>query len=217
VSDDADSVQMLQRSTQVGEYYRMLPPHAWAKNVTLPANYMDIVIYDEEMDKHTHITFEQALYACCVDDAANGGAQALNICHRFFGGDETFSRNLIIAAYGVNDLAALIVAHTVTGNGGTGPAHADARTAIQEFVTAPGGAGANAANYFTKAGLANCVRKGVWLPICITVARPFIEHLAMSCVMTVSGRDTGATLFGPADSAPPPATALATALATDPH
>ena len=33
----------------------------------------------------------------------------------------------------------------------------------------------------------------------IVVARPFIEHLMHSVVMTVSGRDTGATLFGPAD------------------
>ena len=33
----------------------------------------------------------------------------------------------------------------------------------------------------------------------IVVARPFIEHLMHSVVMAVSGRDTGATLFGPAD------------------
>ena len=33
----------------------------------------------------------------------------------------------------------------------------------------------------------------------IVIARPFIEHLMMSAVMTVAGRDTGATLFGPAD------------------
>ena len=36
----------------------------------------------------------------------------------------------------------------------------------------------------------------------IVVARPFIEHLMHSVVMAVSGRDTGATLFGPADSTP---------------
>ena len=33
----------------------------------------------------------------------------------------------------------------------------------------------------------------------IVVARPFIEHLMHNVVMCVSGRDTGATLFGPAD------------------
>jgi hypothetical protein len=31
------------------------------------------------------------------------------------------------------------------------------------------------------------------------VARPFIEHAMHNVIMTVAGRDTGATLFGPAD------------------
>jgi hypothetical protein len=30
------------------------------------------------------------------------------------------------------------------------------------------------------------------------IVRPFIEHVMTSAVMTVAGRDTGATLFGPA-------------------
>jgi hypothetical protein len=44
----------------------------------------------------------------------------------------------------------------------------------------------------------NAVQEGQWLPLSIVIARPFIEHLMMSAVMTVAGRDTGATLFGPA-------------------
>ena len=43
------------------------------------------------------------------------------------------------------------------------------------------------------------VKAGAWLPICVTIARPFIEHQMMSAIAAVSGRDTGATLFGPAD------------------
>lgn len=35
--------------------------------------------------------------------------------------------------------------------------------------------------------------------VAVIIARPFIEHLMMSAVMAVAGRDTGATLFGPAD------------------
>jgi hypothetical protein len=31
------------------------------------------------------------------------------------------------------------------------------------------------------------------------VCRPFIEHLMMSAILTVSGRDTVAMLFGPSD------------------
>ena len=33
----------------------------------------------------------------------------------------------------------------------------------------------------------------------IVVARPFTEHTMHNVIMAVSGRDTGATLFGPAD------------------
>ena len=36
----------------------------------------------------------------------------------------------------------------------------------------------------------------------IVLARPFIEHMMHSAVLAVSGRATGATLFGPSDSAP---------------
>jgi hypothetical protein len=43
------------------------------------------------------------------------------------------------------------------------------------------------------------VNAGIWVPLCITIARPFLEHLMMSAIVAVSGRDTGATLFGPAD------------------
>jgi len=40
VSDDQDSVQMLQRSTQVGEFYRMAPPNVFDTTKRLPATYM---------------------------------------------------------------------------------------------------------------------------------------------------------------------------------
>lgn len=40
VSDDQDSVQMLQRSTQVGEFYRMAPPNVFDTTKALPATYM---------------------------------------------------------------------------------------------------------------------------------------------------------------------------------
>ena len=36
----------------------------------------------------------------------------------------------------------------------------------------------------------------------IVLTRPFIEHMMHSCVLTVAGRDTGATLFGPAGAFP---------------
>lgn len=47
--------------------------------------------------------------------------------------------------------------------------------------------------------LSNCVDQGIWVPVEIVIARPFIEHFMLSGIVTVAGRDTGATLFGPAD------------------
>ena len=119
VSDDQDSVQMLQRSSQIGEFYRMSPPEVFDVQDRLPSSYMgaplhsqdmpytartvlaigawarhllytaqhgaprirsranravlfysdsrsrsfiaDIMIYDEESDRHVHITFESAV------------------------------------------------------------------------------------------------------------------------------------------------------------
>ena len=43
VHDETDSLQMLQRSTQVGEFYRMKPPEVWNRernNGRLPGHYM---------------------------------------------------------------------------------------------------------------------------------------------------------------------------------
>ena len=56
VSDDSDSVQLLQRSSQVGEFYRMqrpdvIPPKKAADGTWLPASHMDLLIYDEEADQ----------------------------------------------------------------------------------------------------------------------------------------------------------------------
>lgn len=66
-------------------------------------------------------------------------------------------------------------------------------------VTGDAGAGENPINPTTTAlQLITEIENGWWAPLCITIVRPFIEHLMMSCVACVSGRDTGATLFGPA-------------------
>ena len=73
----------------------------------------------------------------------------------------------------------------------------------QDFTTVYGNAGANPAENPINAAttalqLITEIENGWWAPLCITIVRPFIEHLMMSCVACVSGRDTGATLFGPA-------------------
>ena len=148
ISDDADSLQMLQRNTQVGEFYRMRAPSidwtpadktkAAAENAK-HKNYMDIIIYNEESDMHVHISFEEALKATCV-----------------FNSDKSLA------------------------------------VAENPFKAKDG----SALDYDT---LVNNNKNGVWMPVSLVIARPFIEHRMMSAVLAVAGADTGVTLFGPAD------------------
>ena len=60
VSDEMEAVQMLQRFTQVGEFYVMSKPEGIKKDAK---GFMDILIYDEEADRHVKITYRQALLA----------------------------------------------------------------------------------------------------------------------------------------------------------
>jgi len=166
VSDDQDSVQMLQRSSQVGEFYRMSPPPVWDARKPLPPQYMDIMIYDEETDQLKHIPFSQALYACGLD------------------GDD------LMNAFDWANMKAKYKREKFDTDGKT-----VLELGYPEIRTTQDKEGKF---YFTD-DLIAAVAAGAWVPVCITIARPFMEHLMMSAVATVSGRDTGATLFGPAD------------------
>lgn len=52
VSDDQDSVQMLQRSSQIGEFYRMSPPEVFDMEKPLPASYMGAPLHSQHMPRH---------------------------------------------------------------------------------------------------------------------------------------------------------------------
>ena len=53
---DADSVQMLTRSSQVGEFYVMMPPQVMPTGGEgSNLHTADMLIYDEESDKHVRI------------------------------------------------------------------------------------------------------------------------------------------------------------------
>ena len=200
VSDDQDSVQMLQRSTQVGEFYRMSPPSVWKTDSILPPAYMDVVLYDEEKDQHVHISFQEALYAAGVGSDDLGaplfGCSVENdipqsVVAKFRqqkpGLDAAIAKPGRVAPN--PDYLALATAAAATD--------ALTRTFLKKYLYDDPFAG-NARGDGAKA-IAGMVAAGVWLPVEIVIARPFLEHLAMSAIMTVSGRDTGATLFGPAD------------------
>ena len=167
---------MLQRSTQIGEFYRMSPPAGLERPGALPSSYMDIMIYDEEKDQHVHVTFREALYAAGV-----GAADA----------PATTGRSTLAGEHPRRRALNKTVVATRSGAVAQGPAGGSwgcwCGPGLPHLYAWPP----------DPENMIATVAKGVWLPIEIVIARPFIEHLAMSAIMCVSGRDTGATLFGP--------------------
>lgn len=159
VSDDQDSVQMLTRSTQIGEFYVMSPPQVNPGNGKCQFT-CDLLLYDEESDRHVRITWQDARDACCVGPAATP-----------------------------ND-ANLIDGDTVLVNAPAAGNTADYWNTVAGRVTALNASAGDGWALLTAATDIDCR---------IVVARPFIEHLMHSVIICVSGRDTGATLFGPAD------------------
>jgi len=209
VSDDQDSVQMLQRSSQIGEFYRMSAPAVYDPNTRLPPSYMDIMIYDEESDRHVHIPFEQALFATCYGFRTAAPADA-GPRGDLFGIARSFRDPEVIRKF-----EASLAARPFNSPAGTASvAPAFGAAPLDRFITAgamptnaaqmralgtAAGAGGAGAEFDIMLAVLAMVRVGVWLPVEIVIARPFIEHLMLSSIVTVSGRDTGATLFGPAD------------------
>ncbi|MBE34524.1 MAG: hypothetical protein CMI16_03025 [Opitutaceae bacterium] len=152
---------MLTRSSQVGEFYVMGPPPDRPPEGA--KGFMDILIYNEESDRHVRITWDQALKATLASNAAGDGE-------------------------------------------GTVPCDIDGWLANARLLNA-----ANkdcSSNNLNLVYPTNAANKKAY----IVVARPFIEHLMHSAVVAVAGRDTGATLFGPAGvcsrSTPKPLTFL---------
>lgn len=172
---------MLQRASQVGEFYRMAPPAVFDETKQLPSSYMDILVYDEEADKLQHIEFEQALYATCAGSMNGAEINAL------LGGDST--KDKITPLLDQIDASRALITKDTSGKDNKLTEPAKPTIALSD-----GDAGEKLVNHLVKA-----VKAGICVKICITLARPFIEHLMLSAVAAVSGRDTGATLYGPAD------------------
>ena len=131
---------MLTRSSQIGEFYVMAPPQVKPENGQFTC---DLLIYDEESDRHVRITWRDALKATLVDPAS---------------GD--------VGGQGVKAMA----------GGGDSKAWADQAENWAKYSEGSGGA--------WNADALDCR---------IVVARPFVEHLMHNAILTVAGRDTGAT------------------------
>lgn len=149
---------MLQRFTQVGEYYVMSKPPGLKKE---DVGFMDIMLYDEESDKFVKISYYSALMATGLFKPAAGGKVTRK--------DDDDKDGLATGWQ-----------NTIMEGGITLGAWATAAAALCESNVDA-----------TKAVPADDAP--------VILSRPFIEHAMLSAILTVSGQDTGATLFGPSD------------------
>lgn len=266
VGSDEESMQLLQRNTQVGEFYRMSPPSSYDESVPLPSCYMDIIVYDENADQHVHLTFYDAASAALISSKAVIAEDPCGLFEWLVNhAASEYHENLIntlppgpAIEFACSDL--IPYAHEVTGssyqpsnlkvasggfgtgNGSDVDAHAS-RKILKTWVTTKPTVHplavlfGRAVVYAIKMGelskietlvalmekattgakvadlsaaevdglqivyelFVDLAGAGIWVPMGITVARPFIEHTTMSTVLAKSGEDTGVTLFGPAD------------------
>ena len=157
---------MLTRSTQVGEFYIMRPPPFPPKKGTRPG-FLDILVYDEESDRHIRVSWADALKATCAEflitqndaSAVSYGNYTMNKAN----GDPYKFTDWFDEAVALDKLNVTSVPEDDVG-------------------------------YLAFVGAYN-----TYLECMMVVTRPFIEHLMHSAVVMKAGRETGATLFGPAD------------------
>ena len=158
---------MLQRYTQVGEYYVMSKPEGLTNT---SKGFMDILLYDEESDKFVKISYIDALLStgCFTATAVQKAAGTITVSAGAPAAGTVIGTN----ADG---------SELKFGGDGTTAGYADLAIALAK-LNVEGGNGTAAA-----------------LDAPVILARPFIEHAMLSAILTVSGQDTGATLFGPSD------------------
>jgi hypothetical protein len=138
------------------------------------------MIYDEEYDRHVHIPFIQALYATCYGVEGGPTGDLFKLADL----TDTYSGNLGLkdsTRYGISNWRD--AGAKARDKAAADPTSTEAYNAAADVVTL----------------IKNAITAKEWVPVEIVIARPFIEHLMLSAIVAVAGRDTGATLFGPAD------------------
>ncbi len=154
---------MLTRSSQIGEFYVMAPPQVYPGGPEQCKFSCDLMVYDEESDRHVRIQWADAVEACLTGVAAPTEPKVSRGPGKEGMGLSTW-----------NDKAAAWTAFN------KGQKKDGSNIEERDFGTGD-----------------------LDLDVRIVVARPFIEHLMHNAILTVAGRDTGATLFGPADMCVP--------------
>jgi hypothetical protein len=196
IADDSESVQMLTRATQVGEHYVMSSPEPgtplWQNSAesSKVTGFCDVVIYDEDSDRHVRIRWRDALMATCTHefpDDVDLNDQKLKdwreqaLCWAY-ANEKGMDALLTELSKGAKQAAELV--------------NAWMNQEAQVPLRLKGNEDAKSTpTHVTEANVDGLGKK----PVHIVLARPFIEHEMHSAIVAVAGRDTGCTLFGPAD------------------
>lgn len=184
---------MLTRTTQVGEFYVMrAPPFCPKPGAT---GFMDMFIFDEEGDRFVRIGWEEAIQASGMGALSTLSAAAS-------------------PGYKKIDTTDSIPLYKTSAKKDVSIEYRDIANAE---VDAPAGTiaawygHAKWLSHFNKNGIpTNPTEYGAFqeeykktaMNLFLVVCRPFIEHTMHSAIAMVGGRDTGATLFGPAGETP---------------
>ena len=202
-SDESDAVQMLQRQTQVGEYYIVGAPQ-YVPTQDVAVDY-DTIIYDEDSDSLQRIT----LYSCiewwwkALESMVPGPMSSDKDKHLSAAVFLLLGKNVDLVGSDPKQVTAANLKSWMVG--------LFESTAACDAYVDPILAGSfkalNGKDDLTRddwTGLAKIKEsllagktpaKQIDVKFCLV--RPFIEHLCMSAIVTVAGSDTGATLFGP--------------------
>eukprot|EP00966_Prymnesium_polylepis_P049007 1134161-Prymnesium_polylepis.3 len=185
----------------------------------------DILVFDEESDRHVIIPWEDAVGASFCLPTGDGGVRTTAVVRAGAGLQSA------LAAYQTNN----VPVNGVAGGGDMIPPVSDNLTAGEwrdlancwrminkygagaeakfpkdddECALQTGGTGVLGTDSFTISNRfrGRSIKAFMQVPefrVYCVVARPFIEHVMQSAIMAVSGRDTGAMLFGPSDMCAP--------------
>lgn len=180
---DAQPFQMLERRSMVGEYYTAKAPPHFDNDRPLPNSYMDVLIFDEEADKLKQISFRKMVQFALPEVAAT---------------KNPFNRNDDITGRNPLKIKGAYTKYKLLIDQSLAKLPADSKFKQKEF---------SIENFYRTFNYSNeqfmeiveMAEAGIWVPLCVTLVRPFIEHTMLSAIITVAGQETGVTAWGASD------------------
>ena len=213
-TDETDAVQMLQRQTQVGEFYYVGAPESPPYDTTKKTVF-DTVLFDEDKDQLVKITALETLEHLVAMLSAEAAGPNQDLLMMMLGlrpydqalltpivGNDgrttSFLNGVDNDPFGFQVNKRAFTQHDTKINkqdtdlgGGAIRTNAGTNVAVADFDKNAAGGG------WTLDKIKVWIDRGLWFPFRMMILRPFIEHLTLSAIAGVAGSDTGATLFGP--------------------